>query len=215
MRNAATSRLRKGILLGLAACSGGQAAVDETIAGCAANEVKDERILCLERALREMAGGDAMPAASADDGEGTQPPGERTAQPPTIPHPLSTEAEERGHDQSGPVTEKLARQRDETDSHVDSLGSEQVARRRGDDGGGQEAPVSATVIAFDFVGYRRLLVELDNGQIWRQTNGDRANVTRELRNEQTFDVELRRTGLGGYRMYLGPLDRTIRVERLK
>ena len=97
---------------------------------------------------------------------------------------------------------------------IDELGAEQVARHS-ESRAKPEVPVRASVVSVDFVGYQRLVVELDNGQIWRQTNGDRANVARDLRNEETFQVELRRTGLGGYRMYLVPLDRTIRVERLK
>ncbi|MGH9897187.1 MAG: hypothetical protein ACREA0_35370, partial [bacterium] len=99
-------------------------------------------------------------------------------------------------------------------SAIDELGLEQVTaqtRRKGD----AEAAVSATVVAFDFVGYRRLRVQLDNGQIWRQTDGDRPDVTTGLRGARTFDVELWRTRLGGYRMRIEPLNQTIRVNRLK
>jgi hypothetical protein len=188
--------------------------IDDVIAQCARHEVKDERITCLESELRRIADRaetvaaerGALPRHAADEDpvkapEATTPQvvvsGE--ASPPAIPEATAPPAART--DESQAATRK-------------ELGSEQVARRneaRPDVEGG----VSATVVAFDVVGYRKLLLELDNGQIWRQTNGDRADVAWDLRDERNFDVELRRSGLGGYRMYLAPIDRTIRVERVK
>jgi hypothetical protein len=100
------------------------------------------------------------------------------------------------------------------DEAAAGLGQEQVeARNRSK----SEAPVTlrATVVDFDFVGYQRLRVQLDNGQVWRQIDGDRTSVERGLRNETSFDVEMWETSLGGYRMRILPLERTIRVERLE
>ena len=189
---------------------------EEVITQCAAHAVKDERIACLETELRRIAGRVGNPAAdpaglpapsssddpvkAADDARSqaavpveVSPPGvSATAAPPAA----TTRAAD------GQAVEK------------NELGSEQIARHS-EAAPDAKRPVGAIVVAFNVVGYRKLLVELDNGQIWRQTNGDRADVAWDLRDERTFDVELRRSGLGGYRMYIAPIDRTIRVERVR
>jgi hypothetical protein len=178
--------------------------------------VKDERIACLESELRRIADRTEIPVAERGalprhpaDEDPVKAPEAATSQvvvpeevsPPAVPEATAPPAAAARTDEGQAATRK-------------ELGSEQVARRseaRPDVEGG----VSATVVAFNVVGYRKLLLELDNGQIWRQTNGDRADVAWDLRDERNFDVELRRSGLGGYRMYLAPIDRTIRVERVK
>lgn len=110
----------------------------------------------------------------------------------------------------GPAAEQVAPDR-LGDEPV--LGAEQV--RPGQSGDAEEPRVRATVVDFRFVGYRRLMVELDNGQVWRQIDGDRTSVERGLRNTETFDVDMWGTKLGGYRMHILPLGRTLRVERLR
>jgi hypothetical protein len=212
-------RRRRGriILLAALAATAARAELDDNddvIAQCARHEVKDERIACLESELRRIAGRmetpvterGALPRHPADEDRVKAPEAATSqlvvpekASPPAIPEATAPPAARTDEGQAATRKE---------------LGSEQVARRseaRPDVEGG----VSATVVAFNVVGYRKLLLELDNGQIWRQTNGDRANVAWDLRDERNFDVELRRSGLGGYRMYLAPIDRTIRVERVK
>ncbi len=95
------------------------------------------------------------------------------------------------------------------------LGQEQVEPRETKTVEDEKA-ISATVVEFRFVGYRRLLVRLDSGQVWRQIDGDRTSVQRGLRNQQSaFPVELWSASLGGYRMRIIPLNRTIRVERVR
>lgn len=214
-------RRRRGriILLAALAATAARAELDhngDIIAQCARHEVKDERIACLESELRRIADRTEIPVAERGalprhpaDEDPVKAPEAATSQvvvpeevsPPAVPEATAPPAAAARTDEGQAATRK-------------ELGSEQVARRseaRPDVEGG----VSATVVAFNVVGYRKLLLELDNGQIWRQTNGDRADVAWDLRDERTFDVELRRSGLGGYRMYLAPIDRTIRVERVK
>lgn len=93
------------------------------------------------------------------------------------------------------------------------LGAEQVAVRESRDD--ETLVVQAMVISHREVGYQKLRVELDNGQIWQQTNGDRQRVLRKLRNSPQFDVELWGTKTGGYRMHIPSQNLTIRVERLQ
>lgn len=94
-----------------------------------------------------------------------------------------------------------------------TFGAEQLEKPDSNRGG--EQILEATVTDFDFVGYHRLLVKLDNGQVWRQIQGDRTDVEWRLRDQTTFDVELWEAAFGGYRMRVMPVDRVIRVERVK
>lgn len=187
------------------------AGVDETISDCASLESKDARIACLEHALRQLDdGGDAASAAEAVEGQALQEPAPVVDSAP-IEEPLPpVEAAKAAEAPPAPETGAA----DEADPPLAQLGTEQVeARNRSK--AEDATTVRATVVDFDFVGYRRLRVQLDNGQIWRQIDGDRTSVERELRNETSFDVELWGTGLGGYRMRIADLDRTLRVERLQ
>jgi hypothetical protein len=220
-------RVAGGVLLALFATGAVQASangIEDVIAGCATQDAKDARIACLESELRRRADNDSgaahAPSAPAEPAgqrpEALPVPPERPEQQAISPQsPIAqTEAARSDRLETSPAAEIPLVPEESRRPGLDDLGAEQVARRSA----GREsadAPVRASVVSVNFVGYERLVVELDNGQIWRQTNGDRANVARDLRNEQTFEVEMRRTGLGGYRMYLVPLERTIRVERLK
>ena len=225
--------LRDGVLVALLAAGIAQPAiadVNDTIARCAMLEAKDDRIACLEGELRALAGSGAgaAPAIPAISGSAASrtPVAERPPPAPPVTGdvpPVATQEPTVSPAEAGDVHEMpdepvtasaTVEQAEPSPSSIDDFGSEQV-ESRSEAKSGDDAPVSATVVAFDVVGYKRLRVELDNGQVWRQTNGDRADVSRDLRDQQTFDVELRRTGLGGYRMHIEPIDRTIRVERLR
>ena len=226
--------LRDGVLVALLAAGiaqSGIADVNDTIARCAMHEAEDDRIACLEGALRALSGGgaEAAPATPAISGSSGSPGPTAVAEPPAAAPPVNDDVPAVAVQEpavSGakagdvyevpdkPVTASAPEPVQPSRSGMDDFGSEQV-ERRSEAKSSEDAPVSATVVAFDVVGYQRLRVELDNGQVWRQTNGDRADVARDLRDQQTFGVELRRTGLGGYRMHIEPIDRTIRVERLK
>jgi hypothetical protein len=216
-----TRVVRRCVLLAVVASGSVNAAVnaaDKAIARCATQDAKDARIACLETELRRTAGNDAPRTAPAMPVEpaarrSETPPVRAENSAPQTPH-ASAEGGDTERFAGPPDAGTSVTPHESRGSGIDELGAEQVARRS-ERGANAEGPIRASVVSVDFVGYRRLVVELDNGQIWRQTNGDRANVARELRNEQTFEVELRKTGLGGYRMHLVPLGRTIRVERLK
>jgi hypothetical protein len=179
-----------------------QAGTGDAIRQCASLDDKDARIACLEDALRRADdAGDTMPQA-ADPVPGT---------PESQPAPQGTRTQPRQEAVTVSAPENAAGTG--TSQSADSLGAEQVINRdRRDD---EDDQLEATVVAFDFVRYQRLRVQLDNGQVWRQVDGDRVDVTRELHADSKFDVELWKTGLGGYRMRIVALDRTLRVQRLK
>lgn len=94
---------------------------------------------------------------------------------------------------------------------ADGLGAEQLAVRAGVD---RDTPnVEAMIVSSERVHPNRLQVVLDNGQIWRQIEGDTQIVT--LRNGDPVAVEMWSSGFGGFRMRMPGIGRTLKVERLR
>lgn len=90
--------------------------------------------------------------------------------------------------------EALTRTRDE---HIDSL----------------EAARGLEVEKFAKVGYRQLEVHLKNGQVWRQIRGDVQDIRVSTSRNPTVDIM--ESSLGGYRLSLNEIQRTIRVRRIR
>ncbi len=99
------------------------------------------------------------------------------------------------------------------DDALDSLGQEQVERIVSAENEPQR--IRATVVSYEFVGYNKLRVHLENGQIWRQSNADRPNLSRALRNKDQFEVDLWETERGRFRMYVVDANKTLTVRRIK
>jgi len=104
-------------------------------------------------------------------------------------------------------TEKEAASED-----LDRLGQEQLDKPDADK---LDKRINTHVVSFDFVAIERLRVRLENGQVWRQTDADRPKLSLSLRKLESFDVEMWKTGLGGYRMKILPTGKTVRVRRLQ
>lgn len=69
------------------------------------------------------------------------------------------------------------------------------------------------VASYDIVPYERLVIRLENGQVWRQSRGDKQRIRVDLRRNQTVDIT--ESSLSGYKLRLNEMRRTIRVERVK
>ncbi len=69
------------------------------------------------------------------------------------------------------------------------------------------------VVSYDQVPYERLVVTLENGQVWRQTKGDTQNIRVDLQRNQTVDIT--ESSISGYKLRLNEMRRTVRVERVK
>jgi hypothetical protein len=69
------------------------------------------------------------------------------------------------------------------------------------------------VASYDTVPYEKLLVTLENGQVWRQIKGDTQKIRVDLKRNQTVDIE--ESSLSGYKMHLNEMRRTVRVERVQ
>jgi len=166
----------------------------------------EARVACLEAALRDQ--------AEVGDGEDGEPPPAAIedapvpAAPETPLPPVEPEVREQldvplGEDEE-PVPDPPAADDPE-------LGAEQLA---GDEK--RAAPRSATglrVERYERVPFRRLEVHLENGQVWRQIEGDTQEIRATLRKNRTVDIE--ESALGGYRLRLNEMRRTIRVQRIK
>ncbi|HEX2138532.1 MAG TPA: hypothetical protein VHG33_02350 [Woeseiaceae bacterium] len=149
-----------------------------------------ERIACLEAALTGSSRQPETPAA-----EPSLPP---SAGQETTPVEAPPEISE-----SKPA---------EGTEAADSIGARQV-RARQRSAADLESARGLRVARYDTVPFRRLQVELENGQVWRQIEGDTQRVRVDLERNRTVDIE--ESALGGYKLRLNEIARTIRVERIR
>ena len=182
-----------------------------------------ERIACLEAALSRH--------SQAPEAPGT-PPADAVADavpvPAGIPEPAVSESREGGGNARNTAAPEPSPASDRTQENPDPLpqsgsgepetaeiGSEQVARRRGrgDETGRLASASDLAVASFDYVPYNRLQVTLENGQVWLQITGDTQRIRASLRKNRTVDIE--ESSLGGYKLRLNEMGRTIRVERVR
>lgn len=98
-----------------------------------------------------------------------------------------------------------------------SLGAEQVAQRapRKDRASADNERSTFNVASTRTVPYKKLEVTLENGQVWIQSNGDSRDIYVPKRFRDSLTVEIWPASLGGYRMHLKEIKKTIRVRRLK
>lgn len=69
------------------------------------------------------------------------------------------------------------------------------------------------VASYSKVPFEKLVVELENGQVWRQIKGDVQKIRVDLKRNQTVTISESR--FGGYRLRLNEMERTIRVQRIR
>jgi hypothetical protein len=208
---------------------------EDAIAHCARSSTASEQIICLETALRQASSLTPQSVAADEAADTTAVPPEadneqvinNTNMVREDDENLVSSATEPAHVDTAPQAAPIDSARPAVDVGTEAasaaptpgneetlaeLGAEQVSVRKGE----REELVRypATVIEFDYVRRDKLRVVLDNGQIWRQTDGDRPNHYRSLRRYDGFDVELWQTRLGGYRMLIVPTNKIVRVQRL-
>ena len=98
----------------------------------------------------------------------------------------------------------------------EGIGAEQVIARNQSAQGGQREPEQVRnlrVAGYDKVPYERLVVLLENGQVWRQIKGDTQRIRVNLKRNQTVDIS--EASMSGYKLRLNEIRRTIRVERVR
>ena len=102
------------------------------------------------------------------------------------------------------------------DAAPEGIGAEQVSLRnqtREEQEDALDKELGLVVAKYEWVPYERLVVTFENGQVWRQIKGDTTRIRTSLERNQTADIT--ESGLGGYKLRLNEIRRTIRVERVR
>lgn len=168
-------------------------AQQEIIDRCKQTSGKDDRIACLEAALL-MRG---SVATQADDAPG----------PLMIAETVATEP---------PAEASVSEQAPNSTKKTIDIGAEQVIARQQSQAERLAALDNVTglkVLEYKPLAHERLQVTLENGQVWRQIRGDTQKVNPTLKKNQTVDIS--ESSLGGYKLRLNELQRTIRVQRIR
>jgi len=212
---------------------------EDAIARCSSSTSVEDRIACLESALRqpsadtvaeEIGAPKAVPVVSEDDDEGQQATSADASETAasatdemmsgtTDEAPMEMEAAPAAATESpataGAITVPASTggtvAAETGDAVTPELGAEQI----NDLSTPKTTRIPTTVVRFQRVGTGRLRFTLDNSQVWQQTGDDDANIHRKLRHYETVPSEMWQARSGGYRIYLTPIDRTVRVRRLK
>lgn len=157
---------------------------------CRATGSDAERIACLEAAILER--------------ENSREP---TAQTQLDPPSLKLEAAPADDPETATST---------PESRPTGIGASQVIARQQTPEERAESLEEAhglRVQGYDTVPFEKLVVTLENGQVWKQINGDNQEIRVNLDRNQTVDIT--ESSLGGYKLRLNEMRRTLRVERVK
>jgi hypothetical protein len=190
---------------------------EEAIARCAKIASVGERILCLENALREE------PGQTTDQGVIEEPAqaAEAVAAPVKASEPASDPLVEAAEVPEATVAEPVAEAASDVETmpqaaDASDIGAEQVEARtisREERIAALESATGLRVASYRMVPYERLVVELENGQVWRQIKGDVQRIRVNMERNQTVDIT--ESSFGGYQLRLNEIRRTIRVQRIK
>lgn len=93
---------------------------------------------------------------------------------------------------------------------AEQLASTQRARREE----AQETRLEAGVVEITVGPLKNVTIVLDNGQVWRQLESDRA-VIRPHKGDSKLTVSVKKGAVGGYWMTINEISRRIRVKRIK
>lgn len=124
-------------------------------------------------------------------------PDNTTPAPPPLAAPVKTSSPEPETTPVGIGADQVVARNMTRDEHLESL----------------EKAKGLVVTAYTTVPYEKLQITLENGQIWRQINGDTQKIRVDLKRNQTVDIE--ESSISGYKMQLNEIRRSVRVERVR
>lgn len=184
-----------------------------SIEDCRKQPTDKARIACLEAALSDGNAGEPGPEETRSVNE--------TPPVPADARNVDAEASEAARDRDVSLKPSARRNADpgaagNPTTADDDIGARQVQARNRSDAERKtnlESVTGVQVAAYSEVPWRRLQVTLKNGQVWRQIAGDTQHVRANLERNQTVDIS--ESGIGGYRLRLNEMERTIRVERIR
>jgi hypothetical protein len=184
--------------------SGSVFAQQAVIKHCKQTSSDADRIACLESALLGKTAEKPAPAAQIDppsrESEGSP------AEVPVDPTKATT---------SSATTQAVAAPA--AQAAPQGIGAEQVIARslktEEERDAALEKSQGMAIAKYEWIPYKRLVVTFENGQVWRQIKGDTNRIRTSLERNQTADIT--ESGLGGYKLRLNEIRRTIRVERIR
>ena len=225
--------------LAAAAClSGNAASQDDAVERCRQEATDAARIACLEAALSGVAApapetvaaepeapvapvvapAPAEPIAPAIDAPANAPAPAPAVEPDlagTEPEAVVAPPAPAAPVVEAPIVEAPAAPPTPTAEaapSADEIGAEQVRSRLPSFRREPPPRVQGTVVAHSIYGRNQLQVELENGQVWRQLQGDVQRF--QPREDSQIAVEIWRAGLGGYRMRFTDYRRILQVQRI-
>ncbi|MEO0398408.1 MAG: hypothetical protein AAF224_03170 [Pseudomonadota bacterium] len=194
-------------------------ALSDDILQCRAEKKKKNQIRCLEAAITRLtatrSGTDTLdneaaanPSIARTDNQDAPEPSTQFADPVIAPTPA-----EPSIDRSADTAAVAVK----TKEPAEGLGAEQVmacrAKTPEEKQRAEDEKVTAVITEFAITPSGTYVFFLDNGQVWRQKSADSARV--RLSKKLTYDVEVRRGAISGYRLKINRLRRSLLVERLK
>ncbi|EED35796.1 hypothetical protein NOR51B_1743 [Luminiphilus syltensis NOR5-1B] len=189
------------------------------IARCAQIDDSEGRIACLETAVMALSGTSA-PIEASQIAAPPKPASNQEAKPLSDPSVTAVAAGKiASEDSSDTAIAEIADSRlqdEQAEAAEDAIGAEQVeasTRTRAEHLASLKEARNLSVKKFETVGYKQLQVYLENGQVWRQIRGDVQNIRASLDRNPTVDII--ESSIGGYRLQLNEMKRTIRVRRVR
>jgi hypothetical protein len=183
---------------------------------CAAIEDRDERLGCYDAAAGRLKAAMAPPSREKLIADFGAPAGRET--PPPTPQPQAQPQATQGQQ-----TQTAAVTPDQEEDEVslfgvtlfgkakteEEFGEEQVKRASEEEG---LESITALVSDFGFTPLGDAIVFLENGQVWRQTDGPKVKFPN---NPQDRRVTISKAMMGSYTMVVGESKRSVRVRRVK
>ena len=184
------------------------ATIRAQLLACGDISVSADRLACFDGVTASLAERPAEPASQA------------RAERPAAAAVEGGQSDDRAADDSGPgaaLSETAMVQANDSGTApasppaVDDFGRDSMkAEPRKQDRPEEDVSITAVIIDVRTHHDRRFSVELDNGQVWRETQGSRVRTPRVGRS-----VEIRKGNLGGYRMKIEDSPRLAWVRRVK
>ena len=176
---------------------------DDQLLRCARISESAERIACYDELAKQVEPGQAAPpAASATPAETNNVPvAEPKASVPSVA-PAAAEAVESTAPASAAKRPAVAESKsgNSTEEKADSMGPPEKA-----------VDIRGTIVQVERSGINHFVVQLDNGQVWEETDGSR----RQRLPKAGAPVVIYEGRFGGYRMKIGDDNRVAWVRRLK
>lgn len=176
------------------------------------SDTDKQRIACLEAAIMGLTGAGQPPAVAEAEPKAEE---DETAE-------ARLAAEERGVESDAAEDARLAAAEREAEPEPTGLGAEQVtARQERKTKEGRERrkereeaeAVREKIADFALTATKKLIIVLENGQVWRQIDGDTQQLN--LSRDASYTAEISSGFLSGYELHIPEERRTIRVRRLQ